>query len=145
MIFQKFNNRGGFTLTEIIVTVIIVGILASVALPRFTGVFERVRAAEGVQILTALLGAQKVFEAENGSYASGAAGLAALDVEIDRAKNFNLPPTVSNPADPVANPIATITRTGAYILGINEEGRICCKNSGAAFTCAQAGITVACP
>ena len=79
--------RKGFTLTEIVVTVIIVSVLASVALPRFTGVFERVRASEGVRILTALLRAQKVYEAENGSYATDPAD---LDIEIDRAEHFNI-------------------------------------------------------
>ena len=136
MFFRKIKHVCGFTLTEIMVTIIIVGVLASLALPRFTGVFERVRASEGVQILTALLRAQKVYEAEHGSYS---AVLAALDVEIDRAENFNLPPAVANPGNPVANPIAAITRTGSYTLDINENGDIACTNGGGGFTCAQAG------
>ena len=136
MFSRNKNRTEGFTLTEIMVVVIIVGVLASVTLPRFTGVMERFRAAEGVQILTALLLAQKAYEAEYGVYS---AVLADLDVSIDRAENFNLPPSVANPADPEANPIATITRTGSYTLGINEEGTISCTNGGMGFTCAQAG------
>ncbi|MBN1869623.1 MAG: prepilin-type N-terminal cleavage/methylation domain-containing protein [Candidatus Omnitrophica bacterium] len=134
---KKTKSYGGFTLTEVVVTIIIVGVLASLALPRFNVVFERVRAAEGVQILTALLQAQKAYEVEWGVYSTS---LGILDVEIDRASNFNLPPTVANPANPLANPIATIQRTGSYTLGINENGDILCTDGGGGFTCAEAGF-----
>jgi len=120
-----------------IAVVIIVGILATLAIPRFTGTFERVRAAEGVQILNSLLGAQKSYEFENGAYATDPT---LLDVEITRANNFNVPPTVLNPGNPVANPIARIRRTNAYWLEINEEGTLSCVNAAPnAFTCGQAG------
>lgn len=134
---KLFHNRcqSGFTLAEIIVVIIILGVLAGLALPRFTGTIERMRATEGVQLLTALLGAQKAYKLETGSYTTV---LDDLDITIPRADNFNTP-TVANPGNPITYPIATITRTTAYILGINEEGKICCKNSGADFTCAQAG------
>lgn len=131
------KRRSGFTLTEIVVTVVIVSVMVSFALPRFTGTFERVRAAEGVQILTALLAAQKAYDAEDGSYT---VNLADLDVTIDRAQYFNVGTiAVFDPGDPVANPIAAITRTGAYTLDINENGDIACSGGGA-FTCAQAGF-----
>jgi len=138
MPYRQIKKNDGFTLSEIMVTITIVGILGALALPRLTGTVERMRVTEGVQILTALLGSQKVFALENnGAYT---AVLADLDVEITRADNFNLPPTVANPADPVANPIATITRTAGYTLGINEEGTISCTDpGGATWTCVQAG------
>ncbi|OGX37481.1 MAG: hypothetical protein A3C36_06320 [Omnitrophica WOR_2 bacterium RIFCSPHIGHO2_02_FULL_52_10] len=136
----KFKNNAGFTLAEIITVIIIVGIIASLALPRFTGTFERMRAAEGVQILTALLGAQKTFKFESptGAYATNPN---QLDVTIDRSSNFLLPPTVANPANPVNNPIASIRRsgTGGYWLQINENGTITCANAGGNPSCAQAG------
>ena len=137
MFTNPIKQDHGFTLTEIIIAIVIVGVLATLALPRFTGALERVRASEGVQILTALLRAQKAYEIENGSYS---AVLADLDVAIERAENFDLPPTVTNPADPVANPIASIKRTGSYTLDINENGDINCTDGGGEFTCAQAGF-----
>ncbi|MCK5260088.1 MAG: prepilin-type N-terminal cleavage/methylation domain-containing protein [Candidatus Omnitrophica bacterium] len=133
MFSKKTKYVSGFTLTEIVVTIIIVGVLASLALPRFTGVLERVRAAEGVQILTALLGAQKVHAAENnGDYS---AVLNDLDISIDRAENFNIATiTVQNN---VAN-VAQIQRTGGYTLSIDEDGTISCVDGG--ITCAKAGF-----
>ena len=126
---QIYQKRG-FTLTEVIVAVIIASVLMSFAIPKFTGTIERVRAAEGVQILTALLRAQVAYELETGGYT---AVLANLDVEFPNADNFNLPPTVA-----AANPIASVTRTGGYRLSINDLGNITCANVGA-ITCATAG------
>ena len=131
---SKEQNKG-FTLTEIIVVVIIVGVLATLVIPRFTGVVERVRAAEGVRMLIALLGAQKAYELENGAYATDPDD---LDIEITRASYFVVPPTVLNTGAPLA-PIARIRRTGNYWLEINEEGTISCVDAGAPFTCTQAG------
>ena len=124
------NKKSGFTLAEIIVTVIIASVLMSLAIPRFTRSLERIRVAEGVEILTALLRAQKAYEMGTGSYT---AVLADLDVEFPNAENFNLPPTVA-----AANPIASVTRTGGYRLDISDLGAITCTNVGA-ITCAQAG------
>ena len=126
------SKKNGFTLAEIIVVVIILGMLTTLALPRFTATFERVRASEGVNLLTALLGAQKAFQLENGSYATNPND---LEVDITSAANFDVPPTVA-----AADPIASIRRTNAYWLEIDADGTIGCVDAAPnAFTCAQAG------
>ena len=138
MPFPHNHDINGFTLTEIIVAVIIASILMAVALPRMTGSIERYRAAEGVQILTAVLRSQRAYEMETGSYDSSG-GCASLDVEFPNADNFVVPPTCANPADPVNDPIGTVTRIGGtYVLRINELGDITCTPTGSA-ACARAG------
>lgn len=132
MMTSIIKKPDGFTLTEIMVIIVIVGILASVALPRFTGVVERVRAAEGVHILTSLLQAQKAYETENGNFADNPT---KLDIEIDRADNFNVGSIVVQ--DDATN-VAQITRTGGYTLSIDEDGTISCTDG--AITCARAGF-----
>ena len=135
---DPWKHNLGFTLAEIMVVIIIIGVAVSLILPRFTGTLERVRASEGIEILTALLKAQTIYQLENGAYSVDPA---LLDIEIDKATNFDLPPAVDNPADPVANNIAEITRTNSYTLGINENGTICCTDAADPdFTCAEAGI-----
>ena len=45
------KRRKGFTLTEILVTVIIIGVLASVTISKYTWVIERGRGAEAREVL----------------------------------------------------------------------------------------------
>ena len=47
-------NKQGFTLTELLITVLIVGILTSIALPMYTRTIERSRAAEAMSSIKAM-------------------------------------------------------------------------------------------
>ena len=127
-----FMNRG-YTLTEIMVVMIILGVVVSLALPRYATSVERTKAAEGVQILEALHHAQQIYFLEhNHTYATDPA---ALDIAISLSQNFDAP-TVSNPNNGGA--IASIQRTnGTYTLTIDTNGTVGCV--GSADPCHQAG------
>jgi prepilin-type N-terminal cleavage/methylation domain-containing protein len=114
------NNTNGFTLAEVIITVVILGILAALAIPNLSASIERTRSGEGVQILNSLLSAQRIYFFENGSYA---AALSSLDVEIPAPANFAAPTVANN-----ANQVATIVRTGSYRLCVNTLGTLSCAN-----------------
>ena len=62
------RNQGGFTLVELMIVVIIVGILAAVAIPRYQGATERAKASEAVAALGTIRGALRVYYAEHGTY-----------------------------------------------------------------------------
>jgi len=65
---MKHTGRKGFTLVELMVVVIIVGVLAAVAVPIFRGNVKRAMASEGAALLGSVLTAQKVYYAEHATY-----------------------------------------------------------------------------
>ena len=60
----------GFTLIEIMVTVVVIGILATIALPRYILTVEKGRGAEARNVLGAIRTAQTAYNFDNGFYAS---------------------------------------------------------------------------
>jgi prepilin-type N-terminal cleavage/methylation domain-containing protein len=75
------KNTRGFTLLEIIIVIIIVGVLASLALPRFFSTVEFSRSTEALASLTALRQSmERCYLSHNGSYASCSV-LTNLDLE----------------------------------------------------------------
>ncbi len=62
------RNQKGFTLVELMIVVIIVGILAAVAIPMYQGATERAKASEAVAALGTIRGALRVYFAEHGTY-----------------------------------------------------------------------------
>lgn len=125
-----------FTLPEILIAMIIVGVLATLAIPNLSRTSEITRAQEGVQFLYTLLAAQNRFAINNDNgdatpdYADN---LAQLDVDVSSMtlENFNTP----TDADiSIVSPVARITRTGGtpYTLFITDTGVITCNCGGAA-------------
>lgn len=60
----------GFTLVELMITVVVIGILASLAYPSFMGSLRKGRRAEAFTALTAVQQAQERWRANNSTYAS---------------------------------------------------------------------------
>ena len=77
------TNITGFTLIEILVVVLIVGILAAIALPQYQRAVEKARAVEAKELLDTVYKAEQMFFLTNGSYASS---FSDLDVDIPWAE-----------------------------------------------------------
>src|ERR1041385_710382 len=82
------RRRIGFTLIEIIITIVILGILAAVAIPRLMSPNERAIAAEGKHILLAVLMGENHYFSDHHVYTTN---LSDLDVTIPTSANFCAP------------------------------------------------------
>ena len=59
----------GFSLVELLVVVLIIGILSAIALPQYEKIIEKSRATQALIFLRNIADAQKVYFMENGTYA----------------------------------------------------------------------------
>jgi prepilin-type N-terminal cleavage/methylation domain-containing protein len=66
------NNTRGFTLVELMIVVIVIGILAAVAIPMYQVVPERSRGTEAVSALGLVREAMRAYYAEHGTYENAA-------------------------------------------------------------------------
>jgi len=77
------KNNKGFTLVELMITVLIVGILASVAIPLYRANVRRAKATEADASLGSIRTALRVYYAEQGTYPISAAYATIYSLSID--------------------------------------------------------------
>ncbi len=76
---MRQKNQKGFTLIELLVVVLIIGILASVALPQYERAVEKSRVTEAISLSSAIWKGQQAYFMANGTYATD---LSQLDLDI---------------------------------------------------------------
>jgi len=131
------QNTGGFTLIEVLVVVLIIGILTSVALPQYTKSVEKARAAEGLQIVRQIQDAQLIFYATYNRWATQN-DWDALDISIPetgiKSNYYNRPTTKYfsfSPHGAAERELAVVWRlpemTRYYFISYTDDpGKIIC-------------------
>lgn len=112
----------GFTLIEVLVAVVIVGVLASIALPAYTAYVQRSRVPAGLDALSAFATRMEQRYQDTGNYANGANCGVAVPTGVP---NFTITCALGSGATANQQFIATATGTGPlanYVYTINQNG-----------------------
>src|SRR6266550_742723 len=112
------NNRKGFTLIELLIVVVIIGILAAIAIPKFANTKDKAYVAAMKSDLRNLATYEEQYAADNnGSYFSG----------DGTGQGFTPSQNVTVTATVVAGPPETWTATAAH----SQSAKTCDNSSGA--------------
>ena len=105
------RRRQGFTLVELAVVIIIIGVLAAFAVPRFLDSVERSKAAEAFNYLSAVRAAQERYQVRQGTYADD---ITKLDIQMPTPKYFAVgTPAAGGTSSLEDSWTLTLTRSGA--------------------------------
>jgi type IV pilus assembly protein PilA len=125
---SEVRTRKGFTLVELAVVIVIIGVLAAFGVPRFLKSVERSKAAEAFQFLAAVRAAQERYIAKQGVYTSN---LTDLDIVQSTPKYFDIGTmSATQKADGTSTWNLTLSRIeatssyGPYTVNFNEDGYV---------------------
>ena len=136
------RGEGGFTLVELLLVLVILGILAAIVVPKFGGRTEQARQTAAVTQISTFGTALNAFEVDTGSYPRGADGLQQLLVAPADVTGWRGPYLMSDiPMDPWGHPYVyefpgRLNPNGYDIISMGPDGQL-----GTPDDIANAGIT----
>ena len=110
------TQNKGFTLIELMIVVVIVGILASIALPSYQQYIMRANRTDGISSIQMLLDAQERYYADHISYTADLTKLGLADPYITPEGNYSIKAAACSPTIPLSQCVElTATARGSQV------------------------------
>lgn len=107
------SNKRGFTIVELLIVIVVIGILAAIVIVAFTGIQTRARNAMWQSEFNAYHRLFMAYQAKNGQYPSMPIGNRYC-LGTDNAQAGEINPAISASGDSAATPIPTPFNPGGY-------------------------------
>jgi prepilin-type N-terminal cleavage/methylation domain-containing protein len=127
-VVSRIRTRKGFTLVELAVVIVIIGVLAAFGVPKFLQSVEKSKATEAFNYWSSVQAAQERYIAQNGVYWA-TTNTDNLDIVLPTLQYFSAPTITATPGTSGAPTWAgTLTRIsssssyGAYTVAWNQDG-----------------------
>ena len=126
---KRIHQQAGFSLTELLVVIVVIGVLILLALPKFSSVVTKAKETEAKTMLKHLHALQQAFYYENDTYTTNLSqigfeqeklvsdgGSARYKIEIQTANSYGYKAT--------ATAIVDFDKDGIFnVWAINQEGK----------------------
>jgi type IV pilus assembly protein PilA len=129
---SRIRTRKGFTLVELAVVIVIIGVLAAFGVPKFLQSVEKSKAAEAFNYWSAVQSAQERYIAQNGQYAAwDGTSTTPFDIVLPTLQYFQLASggitsTPGSSGTPTwagqLTRVGTTSSFGSYVVAWNQDG-----------------------
>lgn len=128
-VVSRIRSRKGFTLVELAVVIVIIGVLAAFGVPKFLQSVEKSKATEAFNYWSTVQAAQERYIAQNGVYWDSSSTTGPLDIVLPTLQYFTLT-SITQTSGASGTPewngqltrIASSSSYGAYVVAWDSEG-----------------------
>ncbi len=136
MMENEHKGIKGFTLMELMITITLIGIIASFGIPTYRKSIWKARERNAILYLKTIHGANEIYRARNAVYAPGAnldLGEINTALSISLVDNPNITFDYSRQTTTTWTTVATVTGAGPVIINentVDEANNPCCNTAG---------------
>lgn len=127
---MRNTNSRGFTIVELLVVIVVIGLLAAVTIVAFNGVQQRARDSRRESAMNIIKKTMEMYKLDNGQYPYACSNNPSLDCPISSVTSYLSPAytrTISVPEDKTGVPSMYYAQANSYTIVIPYESKAPCK------------------